>query len=123
MAPIFRAAWDLQNDLQARHPGQSISISASSYQRVLRPGADAGAAWYRLSVFSVLQQMSKAGALPLPWLSDGKPSEAVFRALAVVPMRGIAVGKPTNSLPFDIEEFSRLIVEQPPSGGPENSQL
>jgi hypothetical protein len=69
-ATDLRAAWDLQNDLQARHPGQSISISASSYQRVLRPGADAGAAWYRLSVFRVLQQMSKAGALPLPWLSD-----------------------------------------------------
>lgn len=115
--------WNFQDDFQARHPGQSVAVSASSYQQVLRSGANADAVWYRLSVFRVVQLITKTGAAQLPWLPDSKPSEAVFKALAVVPMQFLAVGKPASGFPFDVDEFSKLVDEQSQSGAPENSQL
>jgi hypothetical protein len=108
----LEAVWSLQNDMQARFPGQCISIDARSYQRALRPDADVVSVWYRLSIFAVLQLMSKTGGLQLPWLTDGKPSQAVFAAFAKVSMTALAVGKPTNQLPVDLDELARLIQKE-----------
>jgi hypothetical protein len=62
----------------------------------------------------MLQYMKKMGGLELPWLSDAKPSRAVFRALAIVPMTGIPFGKPTSQLPVDLDELARLIRKESP---------
>jgi hypothetical protein len=110
-AADLEAIWNLQNEMQAGHPGQSISFDIRSHLRASRPDADAVSAWYRLSILALLQHM-KMGGLELPWLSDGKPSRAVFRALAIVPMTSIPVGKPTNQLPVDLDELVRLIQKE-----------
>jgi hypothetical protein len=111
-AADLEAIWNLQNDMQVGHPGQSISFDIRTHLRALRPDADAPSAWCRLYVLALLQHIKKIGGLELPWLSDGKPSRAVFRALAIVPMTGVPVGKPTNRLPVDLDELFRLIQRE-----------
>jgi hypothetical protein len=111
-AADLEAIWNLQNDMQVGHPGQSISFDIRTHLRALRPDADARSAWCRLSILALLQHIKKIGGLELPWLSDGKPSQAVFRALAIVAMTGVPVGKPTNRLPVDLDELTRLIQKE-----------
>ena len=47
----------------------------------------------------------------MPWLHDGKPDDAVFKALAVVPMTKMPPGG-REGLPFDVEELIRLIRKE-----------
>jgi hypothetical protein len=111
-AADLEAIWNLQNDMQAGHPGQSVSFDIRTHLRALRPDADAYSAWYRLSILALLLYMKKMGGLEFSWLPEGKPSNAVFKALAIVPVIGVPVGKPTNRLPFDLDEFSRLVQKE-----------
>jgi hypothetical protein len=111
-AADLEAIWNLQNDMQAGHPGASISFDIRTHLRASRPDADAVSAWYRLSILAILQYLKRTGGLELRWLSDGKPSQAVFKALAIVPMTSIPVGKPTSQLPVDLDELARLIQKE-----------
>lgn len=86
------------------------------------PGADVGAVWYRVTMLGWLEELrrvsyiSKAGPplseiANLPGFDNSKPSDAVFKALAVVPMTGLArpSGSPPTEFPVDIAELTRLI--------------
>jgi len=102
----LRKMWEFMSEVQARHPGQSLSVDFRSLEPF---GADANIVWYRLSMLGILKMMSEHGVIKFPWLTDDKPSDAVFSALAVVPMQGIAGGTPQQGLPVDIDELSGLI--------------
>jgi hypothetical protein len=85
------------------------------------PGADVGAVWYRVEMMEWLEglrrtsHITKVGSLlseiaNLPDFDYSKPSDAVFKALAVVPMTGIAPsGFPLQGFPLDISEFAKLV--------------
>jgi hypothetical protein len=46
----------------------------------------------------------------LPDLDYSHPSDAVFKAVAIVPMSGLAIGgPPREGFPVDLTEFTRLI--------------
>jgi hypothetical protein len=47
-----------------------------------------------------------------PWIHDGGPGDAVFKALAVVPMTGRRPGVMYDRPPFDVEELIRLIKKE-----------
>jgi hypothetical protein len=107
---------ELKRDFEKRVPdhasNQSIGIGVDCYERVCSPGADVGAVWYRVSMLGLLQMMGKeAGEPALSGLTDDKPSDAVFRALATLPMTGMNPGVTHDGLPFDPAELVRLIKE------------
>jgi hypothetical protein len=55
---------------------------------------------------------SEAAGTSLHWLQEGKPSDAVFKALAVLPMTGLPPGVVRESPLFDVEELIRLIQKE-----------
>jgi hypothetical protein len=59
----------------------------------------------------MLKMMGESEGLLLPWLHDGKPEDAVFKVLATIPMNGLPPGG-RKGLPFDVEEFRRLISKE-----------
>lgn len=88
------------------------------------PGADVGAVWYRAKMLGmmaglayfkqmgerVMQRPPVSDIANLPDLDYSHPSDAVFKALAVVPMTGLALGAPPlKGFPVDLKEFTRLI--------------
>lgn len=85
------------------------------------PGADVGAVWYRVTMLGWLEGLRRASYISnvgplsseianLPDFNDSKSTDAVFNALAVVPMSGLAPsGFPLNEFPLDIGEFTTLI--------------
>lgn len=93
-------------------PNETFGVNVDSYRQVCGPGADVGAVWYRVSMLGLLQMMSKeAGEPALSGLTGGKPSDAVFKALAIVPMTGMNPGVVRDGPPFDPDELVRLIRE------------
>jgi hypothetical protein len=78
------------------------------------PGADVGAVWYRVMMLGWLDGLRRLSSISLlsemPDFDPSKPTDAVFKALAVVPMTGLAHSGPTREgFPFDITEFGKLI--------------
>jgi hypothetical protein len=86
------------------------------------PGANVGAVWYRVEMLGLLEELRRTNYLSeigpplseianLPGFDNSKPSDPVFKALAVVPMTGLAHprGSPSTGFPVDIGELTRLI--------------
>jgi hypothetical protein len=105
----LKRVFALQQEVQSRHPGQPGSISIEVYQQACTSGSDGQAVWFRLSFLFVLQHLNDAGIIKFPWIHDGKPEEAVFKALATIPMTGINPKVMREGLPFDVEELRRLV--------------
>jgi len=101
----------MYDDVQARFPGQ-VSISGDLLKSACSPGADARAVFFRVGMLRLLQMLSHSGTLISPWLHDGKPDDAVFKAIATVPMLGVGVGTPREGFPFDVEELIKLIKKE-----------
>jgi hypothetical protein len=56
--------------------------------------------------------LNEATGTSLPWPREGKPGDAVFKALAIVPMTGLAPGVVRKVPPFDPDELIRLIKQE-----------
>jgi hypothetical protein len=112
----LKGVWAMQNDVQARFPGQQGVISIDLYKRACSHGADVRAVFLRVSMLRVLQMLSESGGLISPWLHDGKPDDAVFKVVATVPMIGLQLGTPREGFPFDAEELVRLIKKESETG-------
>ena len=91
--------------------GSGFAVALDLYKRACRPGAHVWSVWYRCSQFERLRNFHELTGTNLPWLHDGKPDEAVFKALAVVPMTKMPPGG-REGLPFDVEELIRLIRKE-----------
>ena len=79
---------------------------------VLSPGTNFGDVFCRLSWLRHLQILSEADHLNFPWIHDGEPEDAIFKALAVVPMTGRRPGVAYEGPPFDLEELMKLIKKE-----------
>ena len=101
----------MYDDVQARFPGQH-SISGDLLKSACSPGADVRAVFFRVSMLRMLEMLSASGGLISCWLHDGKPDDAVFKAVATVPMLGVGVGTPREGFPFDVEELIKLIKKE-----------
>jgi hypothetical protein len=54
-----------------------------------------------------------SGTFELPVeLLNNNPSDAVFEALATIPMNGIKPGSNLHGPPLDMQEFIRLILKE-----------
>ena len=99
----------LQTDLNADcQPGTWVTVGLRAVQKVLTPGADVMTLTYRLGWLRMLQAWSEAQPKEFPWIKGDKIDDAVFNALAVLPLTGISAGG-TSTPPFDPNELVRLI--------------
>ena len=112
----LKSIWAMQDEVQARVPGQQVVIGMDHWKGACRPGADLWAVFFRISMLRMLQVLSKSGGLISPWLHDGKPDDAVFKVVATIPMIGLKLGTPREGYPFDAEELLRLIQKESEGG-------
>ena len=106
----LKTLWKLQKDLEVRYGREGVIMGIGlDQQGVLSPGANFGDVFYRLSWLRHLQILSEAGQLTFPWIHDGEPEDAVFKALGIVPMTGRQPGVTYDRPPFDVEELISLI--------------
>ena len=110
----LKTLWKLQKDLEAQYGRQGVimGVLGLAQQNVLNSRANFGDVFYRLSWLRHLQILSEAGHLNFPWMHDGEPEDAVFKALAIVPMTGRRPGVTYDRPPFDVEELIRLIKKE-----------
>jgi hypothetical protein len=81
--------WQQSKDLEAqpREPGSILIINRKA--AACSPGADIASVVHRLGM---LELAKTAMGLNFPVTQDGKPTDAVFKAFATVPMLGIPEG-------------------------------
>ena len=108
----LKSVWAMQDDVQARSPGQQVTISVDLWKSACSAGADVRAVFFRVSMLRMLQMLSGSGGLISPWLHDGKPDDAVFKVVATLPMIGLQLGTPRQGFPFDAEELIKLIKKE-----------
>lgn len=100
-----KTLWQEQQKIQAVHPGQHAT-GIDVMKAVCKPGANVKAVWYRMSMFGLLNVV--ASEQVSPWMNNGEPCEIIFRTIATIPMEWIGQS-PRQGLPFDVEEFFRLL--------------
>jgi hypothetical protein len=103
---------EFEERMPKRPPNQVCAVSPDYYRQVCSPGANVGVVWYRLSILEMLRHISEITGTSLPWPREGKPGDAVFKALATVPMTGVAPGVVRKVPPFDPDELIRLIKQE-----------
>jgi hypothetical protein len=97
----LRRVWELQEGFQASHPGEQGVVDTRG---TCDPGADFQAIGFRLAALGMMR-------LVHAWPPNTRPPDALFRALAIIPMTGMAPGVPQQNLPFDLDELLRLVQE------------
>jgi hypothetical protein len=68
--------------------------------------------FYRITLLDHVMKSSEAGNLVLPGKEQGKPSDAIFRAFAEVPMKFLSPNVEHHSLPFDMEELIQRSIKR-----------
>jgi hypothetical protein len=104
-----KAVWELSSDFEREHPGRPGAVGIELFKGVCSPGADIPAITYRTQMMWVVQHASPEALAP--WTKDNQLTDAVFRAIATVPMEWMGVGIPRRGLPFDAEDFLRRVRE------------
>jgi hypothetical protein len=97
----MRAVWTMQKNYLALF-SEGIMIHADEYKKACRPGADVRAVVERTSMLGLLQT---AAVLKL----EDEVDDAVFQALATIPMKRLEVGVVHEGPPFDIQELLRQV--------------
>jgi hypothetical protein len=103
-----RAVWKLGQDVKKDHPGVEVAIGMALFEAACKPGAEVKAVVYRANHMWILQFMLPG--IFEPWTKDGELTEPVFRAAAQVPMEWMAVGVVRHRLPFDADDFMRIVA-------------
>jgi hypothetical protein len=104
-----KAVWELSSDFEREHPGTPGAVGIEVFKSVCSPGADIPAITYRAQMMWVVQHASPEALAP--WTQDSQLTDAVFRAIAEVPMEWVGVGVSRQGLPFDADDFLRRVRE------------
>jgi hypothetical protein len=97
----LRRVWELQEGFQAIHTGEQIVVDRRG---ACDPGTDLQAVGFRLGVLGLMRKIHA-------WPPNTRLPDALFKALAIIPMTGMAPGVPQQNLPFDLDELLRLVQE------------
>ena len=106
----LKATWEFHQEVQAEHPGEQVGIAAGLAQSICTPGADIQAVGYRSSMIWIMTRIAPEQIAP--FLNDGQPTDAVFRAAAKVRLEWLGVGIVRQGPPFDVNEFLSLCAEK-----------
>ena len=107
-----KAVWELGRDIEKRHPVKTgelhaYAVGIEMFKAACKPGANIPAIFYRgMMLWMLVRHVQDQIA---PWLKEGNPDDAIFRAIAQVPMEWMGVGVVRNGLPFDAEDFMRRV--------------
>src|ERR1700687_860257 len=87
-AEDVKAVWEMGRDIEARHPAKAGELRAHAvgieiFKAACKPGANIPAVFYRGAMLGMLIRHGQ-GQLA-PWLKEGNPDDAIFRAIAQVP--------------------------------------
>jgi len=104
-----KALWGVSMEVQRAHPGEPVGIDVSVFEHACKPGANVQAVYYRTAKLEMLRHV--APQLLEPWTKKDQLDDAVFRAVAQVPMEWVGVGIVHKGLAFDIEDFMRRVRE------------
>jgi hypothetical protein len=104
-----KAIWILSSDYEKEHPGKSGAVGVEILKSVCSPGANIAAITYRAQMMWVVEHASPEALAP--WTKDERLDDAVFRAIAEVPMEWMGVGAPRHGLPFDVDDFLHRVRE------------
>jgi hypothetical protein len=108
-AADLKSVWLMQNDFQARHPGQPVAINIDAYKRACKPGADVSAVCNRASMLGSLENAAESRHFEFPWMRDSRSAETIFKIAAAIPMVRVQPGVEHEGFPIDIEELIREI--------------
>jgi hypothetical protein len=108
-AADLRRVWSMQNDLQARHPGQLVAISMDACKSACKPEADVSAVCSRASMLAMLESAAESRHFEFPWMHDGRPEQMIFKIVAKIPMVRLQPGVEHERFPIDVEELIRQI--------------
>jgi hypothetical protein len=97
----LRRVWELQEKFQASHPGLQCVVDGRG---ACDPGVDFQAIGFRLGMLGLMRKIHA-------WPPNTRLPDALFKALAIIPMTGMAPGVPQQKLPFDLDELLRLVQE------------
>jgi hypothetical protein len=99
-----KAACEWQMQMERDHPGELCAVASAGYSK---PDASVRAIGYRATILWVVRHgMAEALA---PWTKEDQLDDAVFRAIAEVPMEWI--DGPREGLPFDFADFISRVRE------------
>jgi hypothetical protein len=104
-----KAIWILSSDYEKEHPSKSGAVGIEILKSVCSPGANIAAITYRTQMMWVVEHASPEALAP--WTKDERLDDAVFRAIAEVPMEWMGVGAPRHDLPFDVDDFLHRVRE------------
>jgi hypothetical protein len=104
-----KTVWQIGRQTQASHPGKNVAVGFDLMRQACKPGADVEAVAYRESLAWLIDQIAPEQLAP--FMREGQPDDAVFRAAAKVPTEWMGVGVVREGPPFDVNEFLRLCGE------------
>ena len=104
-----KAVWERSSEFERENPGRQGAVGIEIFKRACSPGANIQATIYRTQMMWVVQHASPA--VLAPWTKDDRLDDAVFRAIATVPMEWMGMGVPRQGLPFDVDDFWRRVHE------------
>jgi hypothetical protein len=115
-----RAVWKLGlgRSMESGHSGGQRAIGVEVCRAACKPGADISAVCYRGMMLGLVTRHAQEQLAP--WVSQGEMDDAIFRAIAEVPMEWMGVGITRHGPPFDFEDFMRRVreaAEDPQSPG------
>ena len=104
----------LGRGMESGHAGGQRAIGVEVCKAKCKPGADISAVCYRGMMLGLVTRHAQEQLAP--WVNQGEVSQgemddAVFRAIAEVPMEWMGVGIMRHGPPFDFEDFMRRVRE------------
>jgi hypothetical protein len=102
----LKAIWQLYREVQERHGDKSVAVGYGVLEGVCKTGADVHAVAYRAAMLGLI---TRHGHELTGLLNDGQLDDAAFNAAAQTPMEWMGVGIVRQGLPFDVNEFMRLL--------------
>jgi hypothetical protein len=79
-------------------------MASMDIRGVCDAGADFQAIGFRVSMLGLMRKIHA-------WPPNTRPPDALFKALAIIPMTGMAPGVPQQELPFALGELLKLVQE------------
>ena len=104
-----KAVWEHFREFERESPGRPGAVGIEIFKAACSPGANIQATIHRTQMLWLVQHASPEALAP--WTKDERLDDAVFRAIAEVPMEWIGVGRPRRGFPFDPDDFARRVRE------------
>lgn len=103
----IKAVWDVLDDVARRHPGEQVGIEKGFFERACKPGADIDAVLYRAGMLRIFLKHGDENLIP--WMDNGEPCEALWGAVAQIPMDWIGVDVDHEGFSFGVDDLLRRL--------------